>query len=146
MDSRARYQGYTFFFREGFCWNNVLTTYIKCRKKDKTVQSTEAMTFFSLTESAPEYFMICIMNSRIIAEYVDTFVNATSHCTTGDAKLIFVKIPTKEQLLKFKDIFDRAYKIKKQQFLEEISMEKADANLEILQEKLDKMVEDLYGV
>ena len=145
-DPKARYQGYTFFFREGFCWNNVLTTYIKCRKKDKSVQSTEAMTFFSLTNSAPEYFMICIMNSRIIAEYVDTFVNATSHCTTGDAKLIFVKIPTQEQLVQFKDIFDKAYNIKKQQFLSKIPTEKAEENLEGLQEKLDKIVENLYGV
>lgn len=44
-DPRARYQGYAFFFREGFCWNNVLTTYMKCKKKEKTVQSTESMSF-----------------------------------------------------------------------------------------------------
>lgn len=34
-----------FYFREGFCWNNVLTTYMKCKKKEKTVQSTESMSF-----------------------------------------------------------------------------------------------------
>ena len=55
-DPKARYQGYTFYFREGFCWNNVLTTHIKCRLKGKTVHSTESMTFFHETEKAPDYF------------------------------------------------------------------------------------------
>ena len=87
-DPKARYQGYTFYFREGFCWNNVLTTYMKCKKKEKTVQSTESMSFFSCTEQTPEYYLISIMNSRFAAFYVDNLVNSTSHCTTGDAKLI----------------------------------------------------------
>lgn len=77
-----------FYFREGFCWNNVLTTYMKCKKKEKTVQSTESMSFFSCTEQTPEYYLISIMNSRFAAFYVDNLVNSTSHCTTGDAKLI----------------------------------------------------------
>ena len=47
-----------FYFREGFCWNNVLTTYMKCKKKEKTVQSTESMSFFSCTEQTPEYYLI----------------------------------------------------------------------------------------
>ncbi|GAB6161182.1 hypothetical protein JCM12298_03410 [Desulfothermus naphthae] len=37
-----------FYFREGFCWNNVLSDEkIKCRLKEKSVHSTEAMTFIS---------------------------------------------------------------------------------------------------
>lgn len=111
-DPKARYQGYTFFFREGFCWNNVLTTYLRCKKKEKTVQSTESMSFFSCSENIPEYFFMCLLNSKLVAQYVDNFVNSTSHCTTGDAKLIPVIIPTSYELEKFKQIFYKAFKMK----------------------------------
>ena len=112
-DPKARYQGYTFYFREGFCWNNVLTTYMKCKKKEKTVQSTESMSFFSCTEQTPEYYLISIMNSRFAAFYVDNLVNSTSHCTTGDAKLIPIMIPTIEQLYECKRLFDKAFDLKR---------------------------------
>ena len=102
-----------FYFREGFCWNNVLTTYMKCKKKEKTVQSTESMSFFSCTEQTPEYYLISIMNSRFAAFYVDNLVNSTSHCTTGDAKLIPIMTPTIEQLYECKRLFDRAFELKR---------------------------------
>lgn len=70
-----------FYFREGFCWNNVLTTYMKCKKKEKTVQSTESMSFFSCVNQVPEFYLISLMNSRFAAIYVDNFINSTSHCT-----------------------------------------------------------------
>ena len=101
-----------FYFREGFCWNNVLTTYLRCKKKEKTVQSTESMSFFSCSENIPEYFFVCLLNSKLVAQYVDNFVNSTSHCTTGDAKLIPVIIPTSYDLEKFKQIFYKAFKMK----------------------------------
>ena len=112
-DPKARYQGYAFYFREGFCWNNVITTYMKCKRKEKTVQSTESMSFFSMCGNVPEYYMICLMNSLFAALYVDSFVNSTSHCTTGDAKLIPVVVPSEEQLKKFKSLFERAYELKR---------------------------------
>ena len=98
---------------EGFCWNNVLTTYLKCKKKEKTVQSTESMSFFSCTDQTPEYYLVSIMNSRIAALYIDNFVNSTSHCTSGDAKLIPIIVPTIEQLYQCKNLFDYAFKLKK---------------------------------
>lgn len=79
---------------EGLCWNNVLTTYMKCKKKEKTVQSTESMSLFTCTELVPEYYLISLINSRLAAIYVDNFINSTSHCTTGDAKLVPVIIPS----------------------------------------------------
>lgn len=108
-DPKARYQGHMFYFREGFCWNNVLTTYIKCKRKEKSVQSTESMSLFSCLKAVPEYYAICLMNSRLVALYVDNFINATSHCTTGDAKLIPIIIPDRDVLEKCKTIFEKAF-------------------------------------
>jgi hypothetical protein len=134
-----------YYFREGFCWSNVLTTYIKCRKKQKTVHSTESMSFFSLTDCVPEYFMICMINSRFIAYYVDSFINATSHCTTGDAKLMPILVPNQGQLKIFKLLFDKAMKIKENELKNLISEKEAGNILRNIQSELDISVEKLYN-
>ena len=36
-DPKARYQGYAFYFREGFCWIDVNSTYLKARVKAKGI-------------------------------------------------------------------------------------------------------------
>ena len=43
----------------------------------------------------------------------DNLVNSTSHCTTGDAKLIPIMIPTIEQLYECKRLFDKAFDLKR---------------------------------
>ena len=135
-----------FYFKEGFCWTNVLTTYIKCRKKQKTVHSTESMSLFSVSDCVPEYYMICVINSRLIAYYVDSFVNATSHCTTGDAKLIPILVPTTKQLKIFESLFERAQKIREHESGYFISRSKAEILLEDIQDELDSAIAELYGI
>ena len=71
------------------------------------------MSFFSCTNQVPEFYMISLMNSLLIAQYVDNFVNSTSHCTTGDAKLIPLIIPTPEELDKMQLLFNQVYLLKK---------------------------------
>ncbi|MDD4847648.1 MAG: DNA modification methylase, partial [Bacteroidales bacterium] len=125
------------YFREGFCWNNVLTTHIKCRKKQTTIHSTESMSFFSETDSVPEYYIISVMNSFITANYVDSFINSTSHCTTGDAKLIPIIVPTKEQISEIKNLFDRAISLR---------INGMNHELENLQDEVDNYFEILYRI
>jgi len=137
-----------YYFREGFCWNNVLSDEkIKCRLKDKTIHSTEAMTFISLIpEKASDRFLICLLNSNFFGNYRIDFINVSNHLTTGDAKEFPIIIPTSEQLKEFKDIFDRAVKIQKQKFSGKISVQEAEINLEEIQKELDKKVLELYGL
>ena len=135
-----------FYFKEGFCWSNVLTTYIKCRKKQKTVHSTEAMSLFSTTDCVPEYYMISIINSQFVAFYVDSFVNTTSHCTTGDAKLIPIIVPSYQQLDFFKFISDKALKIKQEESKCLISEKEAENMIYDIQNELDIAVAKLYGI
>jgi hypothetical protein len=135
-----------FYFKEGFCWSNVLTTHIKCRKKQKTVHSTESMSFFSVMKCVPEFYMICMINSRFVAYYVDSFVNSTSHCTTGDAKLIPIIIPTDAQLEYFKALFNKALKIREYEYYDKISEQEAETILEEIQKDLDAVVNELYEI
>lgn len=133
-----------YYFREGFCWSNVLTTYIRCRKKQKTVHSTESMSFFSVTETVPEFYMVCIMNSKLVAYYVDCFINSTSHCTTGDAKLIPVIIPSKSELKVYEKLFNKAVEIKSKQFSNLISISECESELLNIQNEIDNLVNTLY--
>ena len=135
-----------FYFKEGFCWSNVLTTYIKCRKKNKTVHSTESMTFFSQLENIPEYYLISVLNSSLIARYVDSFVNSTSHFTTGDAKLVPIVMPTEFALKEVKKIYNEAIEIKLKEFSGTITETIARKSLERIQESLDSCILQLYGI
>ena len=106
---------------------------MKCKKKEKTVQSTESMSFFSCVNQVPEFYLISLMNSRFAAIYVDNFINSTSHCTTGDAKLIPVLIPDNEILKKSvaKGITT------------DISIQ---SELEIIEEENDNLIACLYSI
>jgi hypothetical protein len=135
-----------YYFKEGFCWSNVLTTYIKCRKKQKTIHSTESMSLFSVTECVPEFYMISLINSRFMAYYIESFINSTSHCTTGDAKLIPVLIPTADKLQSVKEIFDKAIIIRVKESKNFISAQEAEAMLDLIQKNLDSTMSELYGI
>ena len=135
-----------FYFREGFCWNNVLTTYMKCKKKEKTVQSTESMSFFSCAKQVPEFYLISLMNSIFAAIYVDNFINSTSHCTTGDAKLIPVLIPNSETLQLCNNIFIRAFKLKKSVAKGIATDESIQPELKATEAENDKLIERLYSI
>jgi len=144
-DPKARWQGYQFYFREGFCWNNVTGNKIICRIKEKSVHSTEAMTFISLLPTkVSNSYLVCLMNSKFFGIYKNIFLNVTVHLTTGDAKEFPIIIPTKDQLKQFEDIFNRAYEIQKNKFEGKISEEEADGKLQEVQEILDILVEQMY--
>jgi len=136
-----------FYFREGFCWNNVTGTKIVCRIKEKSVHSTEAMTFISLMpKMISDKYLICLMNSSFFGLYKNTFLNITVHLTTGDAKEFPIIIPTPEQLKEFELIFDRAKRVQEEKFSGRISEKEAEEKLEKIQIELDEKVMELYGL
>lgn len=143
----ARFQNRQFYFREGFCWNNVVSDEkIKCRLKDKTLHSTEAMTFFNQTSLFDDKFLVCLMNSNLFGKIRISFLNDSPHLTTGDAKQFPLIIPTPKQLSVFNQKFDACYSIKKQQFADEITEREAQAQLQPIEQEIDTLVEELYGL
>lgn len=149
-DPKARYQGYTFFFKEGFCWIltlNESSEYQKARIKEKTVNDVNAMALYPFEDCSDllKYF-ICLINSYTIFAYKRNFISSNSAFQINDARQLPIIIPDKNSLKQFDEIFDNALKIKKQQFSSAISAEKADEMLEPLQRRLDDLVEELYFV
>ncbi len=136
-----------FYFREGFCWNNVTGERIVCRIKEKSVHSTEAMTFIPvLSNFASDKYLICLMNSTLFGKYKNLFLNVTVHLTTGDAKEFPIIIPTPDQLKTFENICDRAISIQKRKFSGELTESEAEEKLEEIQKELDELVLELYGI
>lgn len=138
-DSRARWQGYNFYFKEGFCWIDVNSTYLKCRLKQSSVNDVLSMSMYANNFS--EKYLVCIINSTFMSKYVDTFINNTSHFQINDARQIPIIIPTKEQLQAFENLFDKAFASQKEKF--EKGIDNTQALLDI-QKDLDTLVYNLY--
>lgn len=132
-----------FYFREGFCWTDVNSTYLKSRLKDNGVYDVLTMSLFT-TSWIPDWYFVCLINSKFISEYVDDFINSTSHFQINDARQLPVIIPTLEQLNTFEQIFNNAYKTQKEKFENKISYVEAEAQLSEIQKELDALVEEMY--
>ena len=144
-DPKARYQGYSFYFREGFCWIDVNSTYLKARLKGNGVFDVLSMTLFTMTQ-IPDWYYVSIINSELISLYVDNFINNTSHFQINDARQLPIVVPSEVVLTSCKAIVDNAIAVKKRLFKGEISPETADHLLTELQLRLDGNIIDLYMI
>jgi len=135
-----------YLFKEGFCWSDINTTYLKCRKKGKSINDVKSMSLYSVNNIIPEYFIICLINSSFISQYIDNFVNNTQTFQINDARQIPIMVPDKENMKNFENIFINAFNIKKKQFSNKISLKTAKTELSKIQEKLDNIVLKLYQI
>ena len=135
-----------FYFKEGFCWSDIKTTFVKCRKKSKTVNDVKSMSLYNLTDKVPISYIISIMNSSFISYYIEDFLNNTQTFQINDARELPIILATKEQIKQFSAIFDNSIKIKKQEFNKTILIDKCEEQLSIIQNQLDILVNKLYSV
>lgn len=134
-----------FYFKEGFCWSDINTTYLKCRIKDKSINDVKSMSLYGLVnDKCPEFYIISIINSTFISKYVDDFVNNTQTFQINDARQLPIIIPSKQILSKVKLIFDNAIEVKKKAFSGIISQNEADLELDKIQKQLDSIVNYIY--
>ena len=133
-----------FYFKEGFCWSDINTTFLKCRKKNKSIHDVKSMSLFSKIDSVPEYYIISLINSSFISFYVSDFLNNTQTFQINDARMLPIIVPSTEDLFHFKRIFDEAYKNQKlrQKQIGNTTKEN-NPNLDI-QIELDRKVRLLY--
>ena len=135
-----------FNFKEGFCWTDINTTFLKCRLKTKSINDVKSMSMYGLLDTVPEYFIISVINSTFMSNYVDVFINNTQTFQINDARQIPLIIPNNKQLLQFKYIYEKAIEIKRNQFLSGLSVYASDKMLIPIQQQLDKLVEELYCI
>ena len=142
-DPKARFQGYSFYFREGFCWIDVNSTYLKARIKDNGVFDVLSMSLFSMT-NIPDWYFVSLINSEFISLYVDSFINNTSHFQINDARQLPIVIPNEEILLNIDLVCKKSINIKKQFYSSQQTPEDSEKELRELQCQLDRCVDLLY--
>ncbi|MDR3287258.1 MAG: Eco57I restriction-modification methylase domain-containing protein [Prevotellaceae bacterium] len=149
-DSNARYQGYTFYFKEGFCWSAVNGTRssneLKFRFKQKSITDVQGMSLHCVANCVSSKYITCLCNADFISRYTESYVNSTVIFQINDARQIPVIIPTKEQLREFEKLFDFAFKIKKNQLSNQTAEKEEEKILLEIQKKLDTMIRKLYGI
>lgn len=142
-DPRARYQGYTFFFKEGFCWTNVLNPLarlIKVKIKSASVNDVGSMALSSVVSIVPNYYLVTLLNSNLLFDYYREYVNCTVNVQINDIRQLPIIIPNDSELENVQSLFSQAYSIKK---------ENPDSTPEVLivvEEQMDKVVNALYSI
>ena len=135
-----------FYFREGFCWTDIHTKYLKSRIKENGIYDVKSMSLFSLSNLVPDWYVVCLLNSKYISEYTHDFINNTQTFQINDARIVPIIVPNKSQLKTFENIFSSALKIKKEFFNNKLELDTYNKKILDIQKKLDKVVYQLYNI
>ena len=134
-----------YYFKEGFCWTDVNSTYLKARLKKSGVFDVLSMSLFTQVD-IPDWYFVSMINSRLISFYVDNFINNTSHFQINDARQLPIIIPSKENLKAFEALFNNAVEIKIAQSVVQISDEETETKLFDIQKQVDEKINKLYRI
>jgi hypothetical protein len=146
---KSRYQGYTFYFKEGFCWNNNLNERyynIKCKEKKAGIHDVASMSLFELTAKVPAYYLVTLINSSLCGYFYRMFLNNTVNVQVNDLRMLPVIVPSEEQLTESKKLFDDAVKSQKAFFNQQISLDERERQLMEIQTNVDNLVFGIYGL
>ena len=120
---------------------------LKFRLSTAGVYDVGGMSLHSIIdEIISNKYIVCLGNSDLMSRYTESFVNFTVNFQINDARQIPVIIPSVKQLNEFGKLFDIATKTKKAQLTNQISVNDASEKLNEIQEKLDRMIAELYGI
>lgn len=137
-----------FYFRNGFCWTNVLnpnSTYFKCRLKDTTVNDVGSMSLYDESGLGDKYFVLSL-NSYLHFKVLREFFNNTVNIQMNDIRKLPIKIPSEKELKAFNKKFDDCMVIKKEYFAGEIDRAEMNTQLRPIEAEIDEMVNKLYGI
>jgi hypothetical protein len=146
-DPNARYQGYLFYFKEGFCWTNILNPQarlLKAKMKTKSVNDVGSMSLSSIVDSLPNYYLVVLLNSEFIFNYYREYINCTVNIQINDIRQLPILIPTNKQLGICKLLFQRAIELKKSVFHNILQGFDIEQELTKIEQKLNEFVENLY--
>jgi hypothetical protein len=147
-DTAARWQGYNFFFRNGFCWSDVLnpnSSYVKCRLKGQSVNDVKSMSLYDETGLGDKY-LVSFINSYLGFKIIREFLNNTVAIQMNDIRKLPIKIPTGKELQEFNKKFDECMAIKQEYFSGDLDRLGMNIKLKPIELEIDEMVNTLYGI
>ena len=132
-----------YYFKSGFCWSDVHTTYLKARLNNKGPYDVSSMTLFSLSNKVPDNYIISLINSKFISEFQQEFLNNTAHFQINDARKIPILVPNQDDINLINQIYNQFLDLKKKEFNNKENLEDKFLSL---QKNLDKVVYNLYRI
>ena len=132
-----------FYFKEGFCWNNVLNPLarlLKVKMKSASVNDVGSMSLSSLLPSVPNYYIVTLLNGNLLFDYYREYLNCTVNIQINDIRQIPLIVPNKEELKRIHHLFQQAYSIKRDN-PSECSKELSD-----IESLMDKYINSLYHI
>ena len=100
------------------------------------------MSLFTQVE-LPDWYFVCLINSRFISLFVDNFINSTSHFQINDARQLPIIVPSQEKLQELLPLFQEAVQIKKSGNPDQ------DGNsikLELIENKIEDIILEIYQI
>ena len=145
--SEARWQGYDYFFLEGFSWTDVNTDLIKCRLIPKCVNDVKSMKLTSRYEGVSDEYLAAILNSRSLFK-IKQLISPGNTFQIGHARIMPVVIPSKEQKKVLEELVRQATKEQARliRAKNDASREELEKGLAKIEGEIDNQVEDIYGV
>ena len=136
-----------FNFKEGFCWNNVLNPnarLLKVKVKNPSVNDVGSMSLSSLTENVPNFYLICLLNSDLLFDYYREFINCTVNIQINDIKQVPIIVPSKKELDRLKELYDKAVLVKKKELKGELSEFDSQDKVASIEKEINNIVGQLY--
>ena len=133
-----------FYFREGFCWNNILNPQarlLKAKIKSISVNDVGSMSLYSAYSYSPNFYIVTAINSNFLFTYYREFINCTVNIQINDIRQLPIIIPTEEQLNICKQLFDSMICLKSS-----TSSQNNKEDADLLENKLDSFVSELYSI
>lgn len=135
-----------YYFKEGFCWNNVLNPQarlLKVKLKRASVNDVGSMSLMPLVDNVPSKFIIGLLNSNLIFDYYRVFLNCSVNIQINDLRQIPIIIPNQEELSNLIELVNEAILIK-ETFFKYGESDKDLTKLESIEKKIDNFVSYLY--
>ena len=131
-----------FYFKEGFCWNNVLNPsarLLKVRLKNATVNDVGSMSLISVYD-LPNIFFVALLNSNIMFDYYREFINCTVNIQINDLRQLPVVIPSNNDV-------ERIVKLFEQILTQKLDADECtSASLKELEKNMDTLISSIYNI
>jgi hypothetical protein len=148
-DPKARYQGYMYYFKEGFCWTNILNPQarlLKTKIKYKSVNDVGSMSLFSIHENIPNYYLVVLLNSELMFDYYREFINCTVNIQINDIRQLPIYIPSLKDLNYCHDLYQKILQIKMNEDIENNRNNNTKDDMNKIEAKLNEFVTKLYQI
>lgn len=138
-----------FYFREGFCWNNVLNPkarLLKAKLKLASVNDVGSMSLMPIKPDLSSKFIIGLLNSNLIYDYYREFVNCTVNIQINDIRQIPIIIPNMEETKAIEILVNKAINMKKYVLKQDSETDYIEEVMSFVEQEIDNAVLSLYRI